>query len=89
MYYINIEVSKMASLSVEIMGWVGALLLLTAYFMITHHELDSKSKKYQFMNLFGALFIGVNTFSNHAYPSFTANMVWLVVAFYGLYKIYF
>lgn len=72
---------------VDALGWFGAFLILAAYFLLTHHELDSKSEVYQFMNLIGAGFIGVSALSKLAFPSFTVNVVWVLIAIYGLYKI--
>jgi len=75
-------------LVVEIFGWIGAILLILAYFLITHHELDSKSKIYQGMNLFGSIFVGINAIFNRAYPSFIINLIWLFIGIYGFYKIF-
>jgi len=67
-------------------GWIGAFLIASAYFLLVHHDLTSRSKKYQWMNLFGAIFIGTNSYFNRAYPSFTINIVWILIAVYGLTK---
>ena len=76
----------MNELVIEIIGWIGAILIALAYFLLVHHDLSSRSKKYQWMNLLGAIFIGVNAFSNRAYPSFATNIVWFLIAIYGLVK---
>ena len=76
------------ALFVEVMGWLGASLILLAYVLLTHHDLDSKSRIYQWLNLVGALLISVNSFTNKSYPAFGLNVVWIFVAMYGLYKIF-
>jgi len=78
----------MATQFVEIVGWIGVLLMLLAYFLLTHHDLTSRSKIYQWMNFVGAIFLGINAFMNKAYPSFVTNVVWMLVAVYGLSKIF-
>ncbi len=69
----------------QILGWIGAGLLLLAYFLLIHHDLSSRSKKYQWMNIIGSLLLAFNTFSLKAYPSFVTNILWFVVGLYGLF----
>ena len=73
-------------LIIEVFGWIGAILIALAYFLLVHHDLSSRSKPYQWMNLLGAALLGINTFANSAYPSFTINIVWIFIAIYGLIK---
>ena len=76
----------MADLIVEIIGWIGMFLVLGAYFLITMRKTDRESKIYHSMNLFGAIFLGINTFINGAYPSGALNVVWILIAVYGLIR---
>ena len=59
----------MANLLIEIAGWIGAALVVIAYFLITYKKLDRESKIYHAMNLVGGLLTGVNAAINQAYPS--------------------
>jgi len=74
----------MANLLIEIAGWIGAALVVIAYFLITYKKLDRESKIYHEMNLVGGLLTGVNAAINQAYPSTALNVMWVVVAIYGL-----
>lgn len=76
----------MASIIIEVIGWIGAILILLAYFLLTHRDLTSRSKLYQWLNLIGSLFVGLNAIFNRAYPSFAINLFWLLIAIYGLSK---
>jgi lysylphosphatidylglycerol synthetase-like protein (DUF2156 family) len=78
----------MNPLFIVIIGWLGAFLLVFAYFLLVHRDLRSKSKTYQFMNLFGSLLLGVNAYYNNALPSFASNVFWILIALYGLRKIF-
>lgn len=78
----------MAKIIIEIVGWIGAVLILLAYFLITHKDISARSKPYQIMNLIGSILVGVNAFFNRAYPSFIINFIWMVIAIYGFYHIY-
>jgi len=74
----------MANLLIEIAGWIGAALVLLAYFLLTYKKLDRESKIYHGMNLVSAVLVGVNAIINQAYPSASVNAVWGVIAIYGL-----
>ncbi len=69
----------------QIFGWLGAGLLLLAYFLLIHHNLSSRSRTYQWMNIIGSLFLAVNTLSLKAYPSFITNILWFIVGLYGMF----
>ena len=76
----------MADSLIEIAGWVGAILVLLAYFLITTRKLDAKTKTYHAMNLAGGIGLAVNAIANNAYPSAAVNWVWIAVACYGILK---
>jgi len=74
----------MANLLIEIAGWIGAALVVVAYFLLTYKKLDGESKIYHGMNLVGAFLVGGNALINQAYPSAAINVMWGVIAIYGL-----
>lgn len=60
----------------EIVGWIGAVLILGAYALLTAGRLEAKSIPYQAMNVVGALGFIVNSGWNGAIPSAALNVVW-------------
>jgi len=64
----------------------GAILILAAYFLVSTKRLSPDSKKFQWLNLFGAIGIVVNSVHFRAYPSAGLNVVWAIIAVYGLAK---
>lgn len=76
----------MASLVIDAIGWTGTVLVLSAYLLITSNKLGGESRLYQAMNLFGAMGLIVNGYVNGAYPSAGLNVVWSLIAIYGLTK---
>jgi hypothetical protein len=73
----------------EIVGWIGAVLILGAYAMLTAGRLHAKSLAYQAMNVVGALGFIVNSGWNGAIPSAALNVVWAgigVAAIAGIVK---
>ena len=72
----------------EIAGWIGMVLTLLAYVLISFEWVKATSKVYQFMNLFGVIGLGVNVFANHAWPVFFLECIWAGVALVSLVRIY-
>ncbi|RMD58202.1 hypothetical protein D6825_01675 [Candidatus Woesearchaeota archaeon] len=76
----------MTTLAIELLGWIGAVMILTAYALITYGTLSRKSKKYHALNLLGASMLGTNALYNKALPLAALNAVWLCIALYGLVR---
>ncbi len=72
---------------IDILGWLGAILILLAYFLLVHKDLTSRSKMYQWMNIIGSLMLGINTLVLKAYPSFLTNIIWFFIGLYGIFHI--
>ncbi len=71
---------------IEIIGWIGSALVLLAYFLVSSKKISPVSNNYQLMNLFGALGIIINSTVHHALPTVGLNVIWLLIAIYGLVK---
>jgi len=71
---------------IEIVGWVGASLILAAYALLSIGKLRAQSPLYQWMNIFGAAGFVVNSGWNGAYPSAALNVVWIGIGTYALIK---
>lgn len=69
---------------IEIVGWIGALLILLSYGLLTLRRVATDSASYQWMNLGGALGLIANGAWNGAFPSVFLNVVWLGIAAYAL-----
>jgi len=74
------------TLAIEVAGWIGASLILVSYALITARWLQPNAPLYQWMNIVGAVGFCVNGAWHHAYPSMTLNIIWLVIAVYGLWR---
>ena len=71
---------------VEIIGWIGAVLIVGAYFLNITGRLKSSSAVYIISNLLGGIFFTVNTLVHHAYPSMIVNIIWVLIAIGALFK---
>ena len=63
-----------------IAGWIGMVLILAAYYLISAKKVVGDSRLYQLLNFFGALGIVWNTFVQQAWPAMTLNVVWALIA---------
>jgi hypothetical protein len=72
---------------VEVAGWVGALLILAAYVLVSAEKLTGRSPLFQWMNLLGATGFIVNGLWHGAIPSATLNIVWMAIAIFALWRI--
>ena len=72
---------------IEIAGWIAAVLILTAYGLLSAGKLTGKSVAYQVMNIVGAIGFVINTGYNGAYPSAVLNVIWVGIGAWALMKI--
>jgi hypothetical protein len=71
---------------IEIIGWIGAVLIVGSYFLNINGKVKSSSSMYLFSNLIGGIFFIVNTFVHHAFPSMIVNIIWVIIAMAALFK---
>jgi hypothetical protein len=69
---------------VAVAGWVGAVLVLVAYVLLSTRRIDGHSTTYHVMNLLGAACIAANSGWNGAIPSAVVNVIWIGIAIYAL-----
>jgi hypothetical protein len=72
----------------DVIGWIGAILILLAYFLVSTKKLSPTAKGFQLLNLFGAIGIVVNSLHYRAFPSAGLNAAWTLIAIYGLVKFF-
>ena len=65
-------------------GWIGAFLILLAFWLLTHKVVHSHSYEYLILNFIGGLFLAYETFQHESYASFILNVVWVLIAVYGI-----
>ena len=76
-------------IGIEIIGWIGATMLLVAYYLIQNKKVDNDSQVYIILNVLGAFFLMINAWSHKAYPSTITNFIWLIIGSVSVYKIFY
>ena len=77
----------MLAITIEIIGWVAALLILVAYALLTAGKLTGDDPAYQWLNVVGALGILLNSGWNGAVPSAALNIIWMGIGVAALWRI--
>ena len=68
-------------------GWVGALLVLGAYFLVSFGRVGPQSKLFHAMNMAGAVGFIINTWWHGAVPSAALNVLWFLIGGVALWRI--
>ena len=71
----------------NVLGWIGAFLLLLAYALVSFKKLEPDSQTYQWLNITASVLLLVNTIYYGAYPSSFVNGVWTIIAFFAILTI--
>jgi hypothetical protein len=72
--------------AIEVIGWMGALLVLIAYGALSAHKLSSRSSAYQWLNIGGSIGLVINTLWNGAFPSAAVNLIWMAIGAHALWR---
>ena len=71
----------------EVVGWIGAILILAGYGLLTAGKVTAKSVSYQAMNVVGAIGFIANSSWNGAWPSAILNVIWVGIGVVALIRI--
>lgn len=71
---------------VDFAGWSAALLILSAYALISSGKLQAHAPLYQWMNVAGAIGFIINCAWNGAWPSVALNVVWVGIGVLALLR---
>jgi hypothetical protein len=72
---------------IEIIGWVGSLVVVIAYGLNSYQKLRSDSMVFYIMNLTGGLALIVYTVYKAAYASAFINVVWVIIAVVAIIRV--
>ncbi len=72
---------------VEILGWYGLIAIVIAYGTVSLNLASPNSYAYQFLNLSGAVGLGLIAFVKKAYQNGVLNVVWAAIAVVALIRL--
>ena len=74
----------MSELILHITGYLGSVLLLLAFIMVTRGYWDPKSLSYLLVNIIGSISISIYQIWLGAYAPIILNMAFIIVGVWGL-----
>ncbi|MCY1721431.1 hypothetical protein OU798_13830 [Prolixibacteraceae bacterium Z1-6] len=70
-----------------IIGWIGAITFVVAYFMLSFQMLSADKILYHALNAIGGLCLVINSIYLEDTPNFFVNFIWMGIALYSIYRI--
>ena len=70
----------MYALLIDIIGWVGSVMVVLAYSLNMFGKMASDSMAYYWLNIAGSICLILNTLFHHAIPSAVVNVIWVCIA---------
>jgi hypothetical protein len=71
---------------IEVIGWVGSLMVVLAYGLNINKMLSADALAYYLLNIGGSACLVVNTLYHHAIPSAVVNIIWVFIALTALVR---
>ena len=71
---------------IEVIGWIGSILLLGSYFLNIKGKIKSTSTIYSVCNLIAGILFSIFTYARQTYPNMVVNIVWVLIAIEALLK---
>lgn len=71
--------SEMVTSVIGALGWVGAAMCLTGYFLVSSKRIMGDSLRYHALNMGGASLLSAACVITGAWPSFISNFVFIII----------
>ncbi len=71
---------------IEIIGWIGTVLIVGAYFLNINGKVKSTSVPYILTNIIGGVLFSIYTYAHRTYPNMVVNVIWVVIAVAAILK---
>jgi hypothetical protein len=72
--------------TIEIIGWIGTVLIVGAYFLNINGKIKSTALPYILANLMGGILFSIYTYAHRTWPNMVVNVVWVCIAVAALAK---
>lgn len=71
---------------IEIIGWIGTILIVGAYFLNINGKIKSTAVPYILANLVGGILFSIYTYAHRTWPNMVVNVIWVFIAIAALMK---
>ena len=76
----------MKEIHFDLLGWIGFVLIVSAYLLLTVEVVSSESIEYHFPNFIGAVCMIANAYYRKTHPLLWLNIVWFAVSIVGIWR---
>ena len=70
-----------------LIGWIGAISFILAYFLLSINKLTGNSLLYQSLNVLGGLCLTINAMNLNDGPALITNVVWMFIGIFASFRI--
>jgi hypothetical protein len=74
-------------LLIDIIGWIGSVLLIAAYALNSYQKIKSDSYPFLLLNIVAGIFLIIYSWYYTAFANTFINIVWVVIAVPALIKL--
>ena len=68
------------TLLIDILGWVGSVLVVAAYGLNTYKKITADSLAFYGLNIVGGVFLVIYSLEKGAYANTFINVIWVLIA---------
>jgi len=72
----------------QIIGFLGMICIVYAYLLLQIGSYNSKSLKFQYINLIGAVLLLISLCVHFNLGSFIIEVFWIIITIFGIFKYY-
>lgn len=72
----------------DIIGCIGGVLILYAYFLLQLRKITAEALSYSILNLLGAIFILISLLDSWNLAAFGVEIAWMLISLFGIYEWY-
>jgi len=72
---------------IDVLGWIGTISYLIAYYLISTKKIEGDAVSYQLMNLLGGVLLTMNAIFHGAMPAVGVNAAWIGISILTLSRV--
>lgn len=73
----------------QIIGWMGMILIVAAYFLVSFEILTVQNIWFQLMNIIGSFGIVLVAYSRRDWQPMVLNIIWMIIALVSISRMLF
>jgi hypothetical protein len=71
---------------IQILGWVGMVVIVLAHYLVSTKKISGISKRYHLLNIVGSVLVGLSVIQTRSWPALALQIAWILIALYAISK---